>query len=362
MKQRRITFIIDGLGIGGAERIVYELATRLDPERFIPEVISLFRDAPEAQPIFQELQQAGVQTLSIPKRSKVGLSVLEDLSQHLQKNHPHIVHTHLFAADVWGTLAARRAHISAIVSTEHNINKSEGWLKHQLKCWTSRHRHATVAISQAVEQYIQSTCSSCSDSVAVIPNGIVIDRFFNIKDTAEHDTSVPSLAVVGRIEEQKGHADLLRALPLVQSEYSLRIVGDGSLRPHCEQLVKELQLSDRVTFEPARSDIENVYREVDIICIPSRWEGLGLVALEAQASGCAVIASAVDGLQEIISHEKNGLLVDCTEPQSAATQLDRLISDHSLRQSLVQQAREDVQQYSIVRMVEQYQALYESLV
>lgn len=359
----QLTYIIDSLAAsGGAERMLFELATRVgrSSSGFAVEVIAF--GGQKGDHYYDTLVQAGISVTIIPKKSKIGISLYTKCIQHLRKTKPDIVHTHLFAADVWGGYAAHRAGVPVILSTEHNINHNEGWLKHRLKCYTHHYRNRIIAVSKAVESSIQKECSAAEGKTAVIYNGVDVQQFSSLSIARETKANAPArIAVIGRLEEQKGHSDLLNALPLVQEPFTLAVYGAGSLHHQLQQQITTLGLSDRVQFKGVHNSIEQVYAHTDIVIIPSRWEGFGLVAVEALAAGRAVLASRVDGLTEIIQDQHTGILVDMQNTQEVARQIDRLIAQPQLRFELGEAGRKDVvHRFSIEQMIDQYTVLYKS--
>ncbi|HLD21679.1 MAG TPA: glycosyltransferase family 4 protein [Patescibacteria group bacterium] len=359
-KRIHIIHIIDNIsGIGGAERMLFELVTRFPKDRFDCEVIGL--GGTKEDYYFRELVQNNIPVRIIPKKSKCGIRMFFELVQYFRKSRPDIVHTHLFASDVWGGYAAYRAQVPIIISTEHNINKNEGWVKHRLKCVIHHKIQAIVAISHAVEHYIVQYCSSVRSKILVIPNGIDVHRFS--RPHTYQKKSVPVIAVVGRLEEQKGHIDLLHALSFVHQPLLLRIIGEGSLHRQIQQQAQQLSKTHEIRLEGTRTgtDLEKIYADADVVIVPSRWEGFGLVALEAMAAGCPVLVSDVDGLRECVEQGKTGLRVNMQQPQRVAEVLQQFLKDSSLRQQLGEAARIAVaKKYSIEYVVKKYIHLYES--
>jgi glycosyltransferase involved in cell wall biosynthesis len=223
-----------------------------------------------------------------------------------------------------------------------------------------RRADAVVAVSEAVKQSVIADCGRrVQAKLSVIYNGIDLQRFTY---RVERTNTVPVLTVVGRLEEQKGHLLLCKALRRVRCPYQLRIIGNGSLRQKIVRRAGELGIADHVSIEDARPDIEQVYRETDIVIVPSRWEGFGLVAVEAMASGCVVIASDVDGLKEVIAHEQNGFLVDMDQHDEVAHAIDRLCADVTLRQRLAAAGQQTTRErFGIDHMVTAYETLYNKL-
>lgn len=348
--------IIDGLALGGAEQIMATLATEMRGRGYQPTVVTLSRVV-AGQPYEEILRSAGVEVIRCAKRTKTAFHLFRDLTHLMRAQHPDLVHTHLFAADVWGGMCAYRSHIPTI-STEHNINREEGRMKHWLKYRTHRYRHAIAAVSHAVAENIAHECPSARTVTRVIPNGIDVKRFH----IARRTKGTPVISVIGRLERQKGHTDLLAALPLVTQPYEAHFYGTGSQRHTLLRTITELRLTNRVHLHEPVQAIEQVYAQSDIVVVPSRWEGFGLVAVEAMAAGCAVVVSDVDGLKEVVTHDTDGMRVNMRKPEIVAQTLNELLVNPQRRARLGAAAQQTVtQHYSRSTMLAAYEQLYQSL-
>ena len=111
--------------------------------------------------------------------------------------------------------------------------------------------------------------------------------------------------MVGRFSEQKDQITLIKAMKYLPKNYKLLLVGEGNLRNICEEEVIKLNLKQRVIFLGVRKDIENIFKTSHIAVLSSKWEGFGLVAVEAMATGLEVIGTNVDGLREVINNQEN---------------------------------------------------------
>lgn len=359
----KVIHIIDSLEMGGAQKIVFDLATHMKKvagQAVHSEVIAL--TGSEDDYFFGAFEEQGIPTHLIRKETKLGLALLPQLENYLKKAEPDIVHTHLFAADVWGTHAADKAGVPVIVSTEHGTNDDEGRMKHFLKRRMHAGRDALIAISRAVEQYILGYAPEVEPVLHTIPNGVDIQRFLSVPQYTAQLSDTPTIVVVGRLEAYKGQEDLLRALPHVTQPYILHFIGDGSQRTRYTQLAKKLGLEKIVHFEGTRTDVEKWYATADLVIMPSRQEGFGLAAVEAMASGRTVLAANISGLQEVIDDGKTGVHVDMRDPRAVAQAIDAILIDIERRIHIGAAARTAAQNtYSLQRMIDDYIALYESL-
>jgi glycosyltransferase involved in cell wall biosynthesis len=220
--------------------------------------------------------------------------------------------------------------------------------------------HRITAISVARSQEAQRF----HKDILLIPNGI---PYAALRDAANTIIKRPkSILFVGRLEPMKGVDTLLRAFATISgqgSDVGLRIVGDGSQRQRLEALAPELGIADRVIFagKVSPEDIAREYASAEIFCGLSRSEALGNVFLEAQAAGCAVVATNVGGIPDIVKDGETGMLVAPDKPEEAAEALSRLLSDEAMRHRLSNAAVEHAKAYDWQGIAEQYRGIYSGL-
>jgi len=316
----KIIYIITSLNFGGAEKMLLDLVKYLDKERFEVKVATVVGGGA----MVDDFRKVGVEVKIFQKKSKLGLGVVWQIYKYLKKEKPQIVHTHLFGGDTWGRLAAIFARVPVVVSTEHNTNFDEGWLKRKLKKFLSLFTKKIVAVSEAVKQYSISVDLINNKKIVVISNGINVQEFFGI--SKKNYSQPPILGVIGRLEKQKGHEYLFEALNLIKTiPWVLWVVGDGSLKNKLEKLAKDLSLRERIIFLGARRNIVEILSKIDIFVLPSLWEGLGLAVIEAAAAGKPIVASRVGGILEIIEHEVTGILIEPKNVKSLADGLERML-------------------------------------
>lgn len=174
------------------------------------------------------------------------------------------------------------------------------------------------------------------------------------------DPGSPLLVCVGRLVEQKNHGLAIEALGLLP-EGSLIIFGEGPLRDTLERHARAVGVENRVVFAGVRSDVRAIVGAADVLVMPSVWEGLPLVALEALAAETPLVATAVRGLQELVTHEENCLLVPPGDAAALAAALARVLGDRGLRESLSEAGLVLARSYSEEAMVAPFLELYERL-
>ena len=166
------------------------------------------------------------------------------------------------------------------------------------------------------------------------------------------------LLYVARLEPQKDHASLLRALSQIP-DADLVLAGDGSLRAELEAQAEMLGLARRVHFLGRRKDVAALLKMADIYVHPAAYEGFGIAAAEAMAAGKPVVASNVPGLAQVVGDA--GILVPPADPATLATEVCNLISSPDRRQQLSRAAVERGRTFSIENTVAAYLDLYRSV-
>jgi len=358
MKKIKIIHLITGLNFGGAERLLLDLARGLDSEHFEVKVATVVAGGP----LEEEFRAAGVPVRIFKKKSRIGFGVIWKIRKYLRVEAPDIVHTHLFGGDTWGRFAAILARVPVIISTEHNTNLDEGWAKRKVKKFLSFFTKKIIAISEAVQNYSIVRDRISAKKIVVIRNGINLEKFSSLPEKKFGDP--PVIGVVGRLEEQKGHKYLFEALNLIKTiPWILWVVGDGSLKNDLEHLAKDLNLRERIIFLGARRNVPEILSKIDIVVMPSLWEGLGIAVLEAAAAGKPIVASRVGGIPEIISDGETGILVEPGNVKSLADGLEHVLLGKIDAKDMGARARKMVEEkFSVEKMIQEYEELYTELV
>jgi glycosyltransferase involved in cell wall biosynthesis len=199
--------------------------------------------------------------------------------------------------------------------------------------------------------------------VALIPNGIDLPGLKSARERTKKTRG--RILFVGRLESMKGVDTLLHACAqrLKRADWDLRIVGEGSQMKELKKLSKDLGLDDRVSFLGRLTGplLWNEYAEAEVFCGLSRSEALGNVFLEAQAAGCAVVATAVGGIPDIVRHGDTGLLVAPDDPGAAATAIGRLLGDGTVREAMAARGIELAEAYDWDMIAERYAREYDAL-
>jgi len=195
-----------------------------------------------------------------------------------------------------------------------------------------------ICISEKVREKVAEAANA---RTAIVYNGVDPSLFFPAAE--EH----PIILSVGNLIPSKGHALLLRAFVRVASsfpDWSLEIIGEGSERGNLIRLVADLRITSRVHFLARchREEVATAMRRCSVFALPSAYEGLGCVYLEAMASRKAVIGCSGQGIDEIIEHGRNGLLISPGSESELSDALTTLLSNQDLRRRIGRAARRTV--------------------
>lgn len=349
----KILQVIPYFCFGGAETMCENLTYALKAMGHEICVVSLYG---EHTPISQRMEQAGVTIRYLDKKLGLDISMVPKLRRILAEERPDVVHTHLDVIK-YAVAAAKLAGVKKCVHTVHNVadKEAEGQLQKMInKIYFSLGWSTPVALSPEVQKSICAFYGLKAEKVPVIYNGVDLSRCIPKEDYEAGETV--KLVHVGRFNEQKNHAGLLRSFRLLLSRHpncQLNLVGDGELMEDVKALAKELEISEKVRFLGSQSNVYPYLHEADIFVLPSNYEGMPMTIIEAMGTGLPVAATAVGGVPDMIENGESGLLTP-REESAVAEAMARLVSDADLRSRLGRKAKEESARFSAGYMAEEY--------
>ena len=351
-QKNNILHISRTMDIGGAERIVYQLATDLKDEFDQVHVAStggLWED---------KLAENGIQHHRIldvdSKQPATVLKILSRLSKIIKENEIALVHTHHRMAAFYVRLLQIRYPHLIHVYTAHNVFKD----KLPLYKFALGKAHV-IAVGEAVNENLKKDVGIKGSKV--IYNGVILQESTKKVKEIEEITGV-KIGCIARLSEQKGLTYLLDAMSLVkQPDLTLFLVGDGELRNDLINQAKNLHLQEKVRFLGYRSDVVECINSFDFLVSSSLFEGLALNVIETFMNGKTMVATDIPGINEIIN-KSNGILVPAKTPQALSQAIEELAKNPEKRASLAAQAKRDYDtKFSYSIFLDNYRNFYQSM-
>lgn len=355
---KKILYFLNSSTRGGVEEHVLCLLRWLNREAFEPvlvcpkELIKLMES---------ELNSYHIRVYPVCIRKWTNFKDIRAYWRILKLEKPDIVHSHLFLATFYAAPLSKWAGVKAVVETAHI---REAWRKGIKRAffidrWAYGYVERIIAVSEAVKCFLTGDKGVAEVKITVVRNGVDLQKFsvsepgalgsdFNITKKGGEASELGRTAgkvkigVVGRLEPQKGHKYFLEAIRLMQDKAERAeffIVGDGRLRKELEDFCQSSGIGRRVKFLGFRPDIRNVIESLDVLVLPSLFEGLPLVALEASAMAKAVVVTNVDGSPEVVLNEETGLVVPAQDSKALKDAMEILIMNEALRKKFGERAR-----------------------
>lgn len=360
MKESKILHIVNSLNLGGAERLVADIAIS-DPQKF--EVLSLKHSNTYYVSL---LQDKDVKVSFLTKRSLYNPLLIFKIIPFLHKF--NVIHVHLFPALYWVVMAKMISFSNVmLVYTEHNTNnrrRNSGLFKFLDKLVYSQ-LDFIGCISNSTEHNLRKHLNKLktNSKIKTIVNGIDLNRFDTAKVTkVDYDFWKPSdfiLMQISSFRKQKDQKTLIKSLIGLPENIKLLLIGEGLLLEEHKVLVQELGLQKRVRFLGIRSDIPELLKYCDVSVLSSHYEGFGLVALEGMAMKKPVIAAHVEGLSDVVGEA--GLLFEKGNIPDLQKQIMYLYNDLFLYDEVSKKCYLRALEYDINKMINTYNGIYKKV-
>jgi glycosyltransferase involved in cell wall biosynthesis len=310
--------------------------------------------------------------MDIRTKSEFGIKMwktLPLLAKLIKNGGFQLVHVQTRVAQVLGWMSERITGVP-FISTCHGFFKHRRLSRRFFPCWGEK----TIAISKSVREHLLEDFHLKPDRIALIYNGVELERYPFEKAGKDHafvrsigiSENATIVGTVGRLSPVKGFEYLIDAFKDVvsrKSDIRLLIVGEGPEEDTLKKQVRRLEIADKVLFVSRGAPLEKYLSVLDIFCLPSVREGLGLSLMEAMAAGRACIASDVGGLSELITHGKDGVLVPPKDPGALSAAILDLAGDVPFRQQLAENAhRKAMDTFSIRDSVAKTIKVYEEVI
>ena len=349
-------------GVGGSERHLLTLLPALRKRGVDARFLGLDVPGSDAPRFYAALDEDEVPHRSVRCTFDVNPRMAASVLRAVRDERPDIVHTHLVHADLYGAAAAGVLRLPVISSRHNDDRYLLGPFRHVDRAFTRPVRRI-IAISDAVHRFLAE---------AGLPREKLVTVHYGLDSLPEArselqpadlgiESDAPVVLAIGRLTEQKDHPTLLRAFALAHAHHPqavLVILGVGPLEAQTRALVIELGLANAVHL-PGRLEIRDWLDRADLFVHTSRWEGFGMVLLEAMLSSLPIVGTRVSAVPEVVADGATGLLFAPGDHHGIGTAIDELLSDPGRAKSLgaagLARARS---RFSVDRMADRTIAVY----
>lgn len=318
----KILYIITGLGLGGAEKVVADLADQMVLRGHTVKIAFLTGEI-SVRPKSDKIE-------IIPLKlngTKDFLSASKRYRMLIKEYQPNVVHAHMVHANIFARLNRLFCKIPKLICTAHNSNEG-GKIRMLAYKLTNFLSDFNSNVSKEASISLIKKGAFTQKNLHTIYNGINLTKFTKKPSNSLFSTNdCINFLSVGRFNDQKDYPNLLNAIHTVTATHNnlhFYIAGDGELRSEIEGLIKRLNIEKFVTLLGRRNDIPLLMSQADFFVLSSKHEGLPTVLLEAMACEAFVIATDCGGSKEIMGN--TGLLVPKQNSQALANAIIKSIS------------------------------------
>jgi glycosyltransferase involved in cell wall biosynthesis len=364
----KILQISSASSFGGGERYVADLTNAL-----VARGHELYVAVRPRSPLPRHLQLPPERIVTLPLRNALDVQSAHELDRFVRRNEIEVVHAHMARDYSLASYAARRNRRAKFIATRHVLFQLNRLHRHTLARATR-----VIAVSNAVAHELRSSGVVAEKQIAVIPNGIDVDRFTRARAGFDRVQFLRGMGLpvdcllvgsVGELRTLKRHDDFIRAAAIVASRFpetqfvlaGVDTSASGEVRKSLEALVDELRLRDRFYFLGWLDDAEKLLCAMDVFVSASETESFGLAIVEAMAAGTAVVATATEGAKEVIDDQNTGILVPIGGVDLIARSVINLLSEPEKRRTIATQSVQSaVKNFSLDRMVDEILTAYRS--
>ncbi|HVL67866.1 MAG TPA: glycosyltransferase family 4 protein [Vicinamibacterales bacterium] len=354
----------EGSRMHGVKRLFAWMIPRFDPARFDVSLVSLRKkDLSE-----ETLESFGVDITYLHK-GKFDPATLPALLKVIDRKKIDILHLHGYGATTFGRLAGAMRRLPAILHEHANLTDTP-WFQKLADRALEPVTDIAIAVSKSTADFVINARLIPPRKVKTVYLGVPLDEFSRTRTpdeiaAARRELGVqPGEAAIGtvtRLHDSKGNSYLVDAAALVLKERPnarFFLVGEGPLLPDLQAQASALGLGDRFVFHGFAKDVAAVVSAFDLSVFPSLWEGTPLTVFEALAMGKPIVATDADGLVDVLTHDRDALIVPRRDAPALAAAIVRMIDDPALRGRLGAAARDTGQQYDIAAFVRKMERLY----
>jgi len=364
----RVALFAPLLGTGGTQRHLQQVLALLDPARFAVQVFTL-RAGGEVE---DELRASGVSVHSLGVGGQLSsprtLRAIVATARALRRARVDVVHGYQWRPALVGTLAGRLAGVPLRLASKRSLTGDD---RQAERAWRHIARQVDTVIVNAEALRIEGEQRGMHCRWVLLQNGVDTEHFRlappgpSARAALGLDPERPVVGTIGRLEDRKGHDQLLEAAGAMLARGNGRrpqivIVGDGPLRERLLQQARSLGVAESVRFIGSVADVRPSLAAMDVFVLPSRAEGMSNALMEAMAAARPVVATAVGGNTEVVIDGQTGVLIPPADPGAIADAIGALLRDPDRAAGLGAAARDFVtRRFGARARVAELEQLYE---
>ena len=358
----RVIHFVTG-GFSGSTNVAKEIIENTNQTLDIESLLVLRKKKSTSEEKLNNFRNLGIDTRVVS--GMLHILTIYQLYKICKEYKPDILVVHGFSEHIWGRYAGLLAKVPHLIHVEHNSRERYTWLRLKQAKWLSRYTDKIIGCSEGVKQNLLRLGFS-PEKVISIPNGINLTRF-------DQSTQIPfyhrkaEIIMAARFARQKDQNSLIKAIALlkvkgIEVKVSFAGLGKASHLVSAKKLVKSLELEQQITFLGHCTNLPELLTQHQIFVLSTHYEGMPLVLIEAMASGCAIVASAVVGVKEMFVHGEDGYLVEPQSPQALADAIEKLLVDRSFAAEMATNGQNKARsQFSLERMAGEYKSEFRSI-
>lgn len=365
--KKRILYLTTSGVIGGAEKQLLEIARALHADEYGISVCILKADGAD---LGRELSKNGIETFSLGIAHKWQIWKAFALLKVIRQVHPDILQSWLFFDNICARIAGKLCGVPFIISGQRNVETERSFIRNFADKITLPLADKVVSNSKAGKSILMDREQVPEEKVSVIYNGIDTGKSFFSREDALSRLGLPvrgrTVGFVGHLTEQKGIAHLLEAWRSVRVRHAdvrLIVIGDGPERKVLQKQAHFLEISDSVVFLGHKSDAWQYMKIFDVFVLPSLWEGMPNVLLEAMLAGVVAVSSDVGGAREVLGPKQQKFLFNPGSIAELSDKLTHVLDMPPDEKDLVAKdgRKRMISEFSLQAAVDNYKVLYGSL-
>jgi len=379
---KNILHLIESLNMGGAQKIIYQLASTVSEDGYNHSICSLLQSGPYEKIMRDE--GIDLTVLNSKRRSIILFPLfvydlfflLKGLVNIVKKKQIDVLHAHLPDSSLIAIVIGWLTNTPVVLTVHNNFSlpsKRKAPLRDAVRTFVTntifKRADYIIAVGNDIRDSLFKVLGN-KVAIKTVYNGVDYLRYANpekldslqFRQSLSVSDDARLVSMIGRLEKQKGHVYLIDAVAQLKEKYPdvvFLLVGDGELKEQLVEQAQRLKIADNILFLGNRDDVPAVLGVSDLFVLPSIYEGIPLVILEAMAAGLPVVATNIAGTRELIKPGVDGVLAETENSEDIARAIDSVLSDveRSRRMSVLAQTKVK-ERFTLQQMVSGTEDIY----